>query len=295
MLDDVQGGAETVENDAVGLAVADTPQPAPVEGAAPVEGEQEGVEPAPEPVVAPASLNAEGKAIFATLPPEAQKWWSDTETTRARQVTEATTRAAERQRAAETQAKQARVEAQSAFAKQLHTFASAYQPQQPNPANYQDMQQYARDHAQWQHDAQQHAQLMQQVQAIGAEADQGAAGLSQEHVQHEQRQLQAAFPEWFDETKGPEHRQRLTAIGAELGYTPELMAQAGAADVLALRTASSWKDKAEKYDRLMATRMAGVRAGKQPVPPNARGAALGATGGAPASVAATLYPDDVRR
>src|SRR3546814_6337407 len=42
----------------------------------------------------------------------------------------------------------------------------------------------------------------------------------------------------------------------------ELMAQASSTDILALKRASDWKAKAEKYDKLIAKRMEGVRAAK---------------------------------
>jgi len=45
-----------------------------------------------------------------------------------------------------------------------------------------------------------------------------------------------------------------------LGYAPEIQGQANATDILALRQASEWKAKAEKYDKLQGTRMEAVRA-----------------------------------
>lgn len=242
-------------------------------------------------IEAPVSLNAEAKAMFAQLPEEAQRWWVDTESTRNRQVQEATTKAATAQREASASAARAEAEAQSRFAEQLTAFASHYAPQRPNPAEYADMQAFARDNAQYEYLSAQHQQLMQQIDGIGAQANSGWA-------QAEAATLKQALPDWFDETKGPELVSQLTAAGAELGYSPELMAQAGANDILALKKYADLRaerdsllDKANKWDALQKRRMEPVRAARQ-APPTAR---TGAPSGKPAPVGtlATLYPDDV--
>src|SRR3546814_5587834 len=66
----------------------------------------------------------------------------------------------------------------------------------------------------------------------------------------------------FEPSTAPELQRTLESIGAELGYPAELMAQASSTDILALKRASDWKAKAEKYDKLIAKRMEGVRAAK---------------------------------
>lgn len=269
------------------------PQPNP-EGEKPEGDAVEGGEPATPAIEAPVSLNAEAKAMFAQLPPEAQRVWADTETARNRQVQEATTKASNATREAQSFAARAEAEAQQRYAQQLQRFAAAYEPQRPNPANYgNDIQSYSRDSAIYEHELAQHRELMQQIGEVGAQANQTLSGFDQQTAQAEAETLRAALPEWFDEAKHPEVKAQLTAIGAELGYTPELMAQAGANDIIALHKASGWKADAEKYRALMKQRMEPVRAAKQ-VPPSARAVAPGAQA-QPASVAAQLYPDDVRR
>jgi hypothetical protein len=232
------------------------------------EQDDEPVKPAIEP---PASLNAEEKAAFAQLPPEAQRMLSAVETRRNGQVQEATTRAAEAQRSAQADAARQAAEAKQLYAEQARVLLDAYAPQQPNPADYGDnMQAYQRDHANWQYAAAQHQSVMQQVNAIGDQAQQALGDQDQQSLQADARALHQAFPEWFDEAKAPEHKTKLTAIGAALGYTDDLMKQAGSTDILALRTASGWKDKADKWDALQARRMAGVRAGKTAKPGTAQ-------------------------
>lgn len=285
--DQVENAATTTDG-----AIPDPTNNEIPEGELPEGGVDEGLEPVEPAIDAPVSLNAEEKAAFAQLPPEAQRMLQAVEARRNGQVQEATTRASAAQREAEATAARAGAEAQARFAQQLQAFASHYAPQRPNPGHYDDMQQFARDNAQYEHDLAQHQQLMQQISGIGAEAGQQLDAQQQQWAQAEAQQLRQAYPEWFDEAKAAGEQSRLTAIGAELGYTPELMAQAGANDILALRKAADWKAKAEKYDSLMKGRMQGVRAAKQ-TPPNARGQAPNAQA-APVSVAAQLYPNDVR-
>lgn len=234
------------------------------DGDADEEDEPEDKSPAIEP---PVSLNAEAKAVFAQLPKEAQRVWAETETARNRQVQDATTRAAEAQRTAEADAARQTVEAKQLFAQQVRLVADAYAPRQPNPADYGDnMQAFSRDNANWQFAAAQHQQLMQQVGAIESEATQATQQQQAQWAQTEARKLTQAIPEWADPDKRSQLLADLNGIGSELGYTPELMAQAGADDILALRTAKGWKDKAGKYDAIMARRMEGVRATKTAKP-----------------------------
>jgi hypothetical protein len=261
---------------------------APVEEA---EG-QEGAADEPE-IVAPQALNAEGKAMFAALPREAQQWWADTETTRARQVTEATTRAANRERDALALHQRVEAETKGLYARQLMTFLAAQQPQEPDPTHYQDINQYNQARTDYQHRAQHFGAIVQQVQALGGEAQQGMQAATQQAIQDDARVLHASLPEWFDETKGPALREKLTAIAVRIGYG-DRMGNADATDILALHDLSKDVDDAAKYRKLMSERMKLVRNGKGSVPPNARGAAVNGQA-APRDTAAAMYPDDVRR
>lgn len=220
-----------------------------------------------EPAIdAPASLTAEEKARFAQLPPEAQRMLADVETRRARQVTEATTKAADAQREARASAAADVLQAKQTFAQQLHSFAAAYQPRQPNPADFADMQEYARAHANWQYASAQHQELVQQVQMIGGEAQAETERQMAERAQTEQQKLRQSLPDWFDAEKGPALRNDLTAVGSELGYSPELMAQADAGDLMALNKALTWKRKAEELDRIRGKQMQVVRSAKKSAP-----------------------------
>jgi hypothetical protein len=100
--------------------------------------------------------------------------------------------------------------------------------------------------------AQQHAQ---QAQHLAQQAEQA------EHAE-QARIITEQFPEYADPTTGPELRQKLSSVAKELGYPDELIGQARATDILAMRTAAEWKAKASKYDALQAKKMEKVRAAK---------------------------------
>lgn len=245
----------------------DDPDEKPLEGDEPDDSQDDDDdEPSTTAIDVPASLNAEEKARFAQLPQEAQRMLADVETRRARQVTEATTNAANAQREAQSSAARDVLQAKQQFAEQLHSFAAAYQPRQPNPADYGDMQQYARDHAQWQYASAQHQELMQQVQAIGGEAQADNDRQTADRAQAEQQKLRQTLPDWFDAEKGPTLRNDLTTVGQELGYSSELMAQADAGDLMALNKALGWKRDSEKYQKILGRQMQGVRAAKKSAP-----------------------------
>ena len=228
------------------------------------EGDDEPAKPA---IDVPVSLNAEEKARFAQLPEEAQRMLADVETRRARQVTEVTTNAANAQRQAQTDAARAAVQAKQVFAEQLHTFVSAYAPQRPNPANYSDMQEFARDDAQFQYAAAQHQQVMQQVQGIGAEAQDAQGQMHAAAIQQEMQKVKAALPDLADPEKGPKLVGDLKAIAAEYGYGDDRFNNADADDFVALNKMLRDRKDAEQFRAIMARKMQGVREAKKTTTP----------------------------
>ena len=247
-------------------------EPVEEEAEAPEGDEAEAQDEQDEAPVTPASeaphgLNAEDRAKFAQLPPEAQRLVTEIETRRNRQATEFGERAANAQRQAQADAARAAVQAKQVYAEQLHTFVSAYAPQRPNPANYSDMQEFARDDAQFQYAAAQHQQLMQQVQGIGAEA-QGEQGRMRDAVlQQEMQKAKAALPDLADPVKGPKLVADLQGIAAEYGYGPERFAEADAADFVALDKMLRDRRDADKYRAMVARKMQGVREAKKTTTP----------------------------
>lgn len=219
----------------------------------------EEVEPAPV-IDAPVSLNAEEKEVFAQLPPEAQQAWAASETRRNTQVQEATTKASNAQREAESRAAAADAEARRQYATQLDQFIANFEPQMPDPMLAQhNPQAYIAQEAQYRAAKAQHDQLVQQVKAFGQEADQEAM---QAFVQQRDRELMQ-----IPEIANPETRQgyidRAMSVAAELGYDlGELSQGMRARDLKALVYVADLKDKAGKYDRAMSKQMQKVRSAK---------------------------------
>lgn len=227
------------------------------------DDEQDSDEPQ-EVIEAPVSLNADEKAVFAQLPPEAQRAWSASESRRNSQVQEATTKAANAQRAAQQQAAEAHSKAKAVFATQLAEFASHLSPQMPdaelaraNPGEY------IAQKAQYDAMKAQHDELVQQVSALGDEASQE---IDQAFIQQRDREL-LAIPEVANEETRGDFFERALGAAEALGYERDILLRDGnATDFKALVAAHGWKDKAAKYDALMAKQMQRVRNGKTAKP-----------------------------
>lgn len=211
-------------------------------------------------IEAPVSLNADEKAVFAQLPPEAQRAWSASEARRNGQVQEATTKAANAQRVAEQQAASAQAEAQAVYAEQLAQFVSNFAPTPPdanlarhNPAEYiAQKAQFDAANAEFQ-------QLVQQVHGIGGAANQA---IDQAFIQSRDREL-LAIPEVANAETRDGYLGRAFEAAQALGLNPnDVAANAAASEIKALAQASDWKAKAEKYDALMAKNMQRVRDAK---------------------------------
>lgn len=217
------------------------------------EGDEEPETPA---IQAPASLTAEEKATFEQLPPEAQRVWAESETRRNRQVQEVTTRAAETQR---TAAVNATAQAQAVFAQQLLAVANYYAPEPPDPSlAMTDPGTYIAYEAHWKQAQAQHEQIVQQALNLSQQVQQ------HESIQNQQwqfQQLQALnnIPEFADPVKRSQFLTELESVGAAMGYTPEVMRDAGAADILALKTAAEWKAGYDKWNAAQSGKMQRVR------------------------------------
>lgn len=241
------------------------------------DDEQDDDEPETPAIEAPASLTADEKAIFAQSPPEVQRVWAASETRRNQQVQQATTAAAEAQRAAKAAAADADAQAKATYAQQLEAFVSQYAPQMPDPALAQvNPASYIAQEAQYRAQIAQHNNIVQQVQALAAQAEQHFNAQQQQWQAEQVRELMKV-PEFADPAKRATFMESLQAVGAELGYSPEVMAEAGAADILALKRVAEMKAKAEKWDDLQRRKMQPVRDAKSSKPGTARPIGAGKT------------------
>lgn len=209
---------------------------------------------------APVSLTAEEKAKFAALPKDAQQYVADLEARRATQVQTATTKAAQAQQAAEAAAARADAQAQAKYAQQLKAFGDNLAPQAPDPElAYTNPQAFIAQQAQYQAAKAQHDDFMQQVQALGSDAD---TAMTDAEVQARDREL-LAIPEVQNEATREQFFSKAIEAGKQLGLDVSQIQHASAGELKALRQVSDWKEKAEKYDAATARQMQRVRDGKK--------------------------------
>lgn len=227
------------------------------------EDDREGDEPETA-IDAPVSLNADEKAVFAQLPPEAQRAWSASEARRNSQVQEATTKAAHAQRSAEAHAAEAHSKAKAVFATQLAEFAGHLAPTPPDPMLARENPgEYIAQKAHYDAMKAQHDELVQQVSVLGDEASQE---IDQAFIQQRDREL-LAIPEVANEETRGAFFDRAIEVAEALGYDRGILLRDGnATDFKALAAAHGWKDKAAKYDAVMAKQMQRVRNAKTAKP-----------------------------
>ena len=209
---------------------------------------------------APASLNAEEKAKFAALTPEAQRYVADLESRRAIQVQTATTKAADAQRAADQRAAQADAQAQARYAQQLKAIGESLAPQKPDIELLRtDPQSYYYQTAQYDAAKAQHDEFMQQAESLGTDAGQA---MSQAEIQQRDSELMA-IPEVANEATREEWFKKALGAADVLGLDRSQMDHATAAELKALRQVADWREKSEKYDAATARQMQRVRDGKK--------------------------------
>lgn len=240
----------------------------PVEADEEAEGDdgEEGEEEHP-PVDAPHSWSKEEKELFASLDPAAQAVIARREKERDAFVNAKAREASDTRRVVETEARDIIGQMYQNHIQQLQVYAAQILPQAPderllysNDPN--DVTSYHRQAAAYQRAQGQQQELHQRIAQAQAEQQSALEQSQQAEIKADAQRLREELPEWFDPTTGPVLQQELQAIGAELGYSPELMNEASSGDILALKRASEWKAKAAKYDALQGKKMETVRAAK---------------------------------
>ncbi len=258
-------------------------QPAEGEPAEEAEDEptiEEGVDDLP-PIEAPVSWDAEAKAKFSELPRETQEVIAKRETERERFVQQKSQEAAKARQDAEQAAVQQLAQLEAGYAERFQSLAEQLQPQRPNPVlldsnspHYNPQAFYAQQ-AQYEGTLAQQRELQQKAQQFAQSAQGRAIQQAQAEQAEQHRIIVDSFPEYADPTTGPELQRKLTAVAKALGYPDELIGQARATDILAIRQASDWKAKADKYDSLMSKKMENVRAAKGAPPVSRPGVSQG--------------------
>ena len=273
---------------------------------------QEEEAPAPEPIAAPNSWSKDAKETFAKLEalgPEGRalaETIAQREADREKFVQTKSREAATTRQTVETEARTALTTIMDNHARAMEQFLPPL-PEMPNPKLLQTGDPQHRDlyysqRAAYDYANAQREQIAQQVDQARHQANLISQHQYQAEIQQEHEALAEVFgDEWSEPSSRAKLLENLQPIAAELGYPMEVMAQARAADIIALRRIGEIKSerdelraKADKYDQLMKRKMQPVRAAKQQLPPAARPGA--AQGQQPATDAVSLlYPNDVRR
>lgn len=222
------------------------------------EGEQE--TPAIDP---PVSWGTDAKELFSQLPAELQTQIAEREAQREKFVQAKATEAAEAKRTARIEAETLFAEQQRQYASEIEFYATRVMPKMPDPSIAEtDPIAYLQLNARYQAELQQYQQMMGQAQAAREQAEQRDKEIAAQYYQADLAYLAQQIPEWSDEAKRHALLTDVANVGVELGYPQDLLSEASAQDVLALRKAAEWKAKAIKYDALQKTKMEKVRGAK---------------------------------
>lgn len=266
--------------DVFGITDEEEEQPAeegeqPVEGAEAETAVEEEADDLP-PIEPPVSWDAEAKDVFKSLPREAQEIVAKREGEREKFVQQKSQEAARVKTEVEQTAVQQLAQIEAGYAQQFQHLAEQIMPQRPNPALVQvDPAAFYAQQAQYEAAVAQQRELQQQAQTYAQQAQLRAAQIEQATHAEQHRIIVDNFPEYADPTSGPELQRKLTAVAKAMGYPDELIGQARATDILAVRAASEWKAKADKYDALMSKKMENVRAAKVAPPVSRPGVSQG--------------------
>lgn len=232
------------------------------------------------PIDAPVSWDGEAKAKFAELPRDVQEYVTKRETERERFVQSKSQEATRARQDAEQAAYQQLAQIEQGYAGHYQQLAEQLQPQRPNPALLQhDPVTFYAQQAHYEGTVAQQRELQQLASQHAQQAQQRAREADQAEFAKQHQTIVETFPEYADPTTGPKLQQELSAVARELGYPPELISQARATDILAMRKVAEMKAKADKYDAMMSKKMAGVRAAKA-LPPTAKPGSARAPGAA---------------
>jgi len=254
-----QTGEETLLDELVDDIADEEGEPAE-EGAEEAAAEVE-IPPAPD------AWSKEDAAAWKTLTPEAREIVARREAEVTKGFREMGRKVSEATKAAERDAVAAVAQHAENFAAQLQIYAEQFTPQPPNPqllytGNPDDVLIYQRQDAAYREALSQQQALHQKAQQSQQQAQRARQTLTTSELEAETEKLREVFPEYLDPNTGPELQRKLASTAQRLGYSPELFAQAGADDIVALKQATADHEDALKYRKLMADKMEGVRAAK---------------------------------
>lgn len=215
------------------------------------------------PIDAPVSWDAEAKEVFKTLPREAQEIVQKREADRERFVQQKSQEAKNARQEVEQAAYQQLADYEKQVSQHLQQYAQQIELPKPDASLLAtDPHTYAYQMRQYEDAQAQRHQAQLQAQHFAQQAEQREAYAEQVRLQQDHQIIVENFPEYADPTTHEKHRNELSAIARELGYPPELIGQARAADIIAMRKVAEYKADAEKYRALQKSKMEKVRSAK---------------------------------
>lgn len=228
-----------------------------------VEAEEKAEVPPP-----PTGWAKEDAEVWSELPERAREIIAKREKDQHAFIAETGRKTAEAKREIEQQAMEAVAKQAETHALQLQAYAQQFLPEPPDinllySEDSSDVIIYQRQDAAYRAAISQQQELQQQVAQLQRQADEARSANQSVLAQAEAERLRVELPEFFDPEAGPKLRQSLESIGQELGYRADELAQAGAVDIMAMKKANEWREKAAKYDRIVAKRMETVRSAKK--------------------------------
>lgn len=240
-----------------------------------VEAEEKAEVPPP-----PTGWAKEDAEVWSELPERAREIIAKREKDQHAFIAETGRKTAEAKREIEQQAMEAVAKQAETHALQLQAYAQQFLPEPPDinllySEDPSDIIIYQRQDAAYRAAISQQQELQQQVAQLQRQADEARSANQSVLAQAEAERLRVELPEFFDPEAGPKLRQSLESIGQELGYRADELAQAGAVDIMAMKKANEWREKAAKYDRIVAKRMETVRSAKKLPTMSRPGAAIG--------------------
>lgn len=215
------------------------------------------------PIDAPVSWDAEAKELFKSLPREAQEIVAKREGEREKFVQQKSQEATRARQDAIQSATSELAQIEQSYAQQFEQLAAQLQPKAPDPSLLRvNPEAFFAQEAEYRATLAQQQQLQQQSQQFAQQAKAREAQAEQAFHAEQHRIIVEHFPEYADPTTGPEQQRRLSAVAKELGYPDELIGQARAADILAMRKAAEWKAGYDQLQKLNKQKMEKVRAAK---------------------------------
>jgi len=236
------------------------------EGDAEEEAPEEGAPEEPETPL-PLSWSKDDAKTWAELTPQARAKVAQREAERDSYLRRVGSEAAQVKQAAQTEAREALAQMQERHAAALREYAQQFVSQPPDErllytGNPDDYITYQRQMAAHQRSVAQQQELHQRIEQAQATADSARAQNAQSEIAAGQAILAERLPEWNDPQKRQEILNGFVQTATELGYPPEAIKSANASDILAVKTAMDWREKAAKYDALQKKKMESVRAAK---------------------------------